>query len=210
MKFGSWPPPESAPLRIGTLRSGAVSSSWTWNLLSFVFMAASLSAPDLRGVSLAEKGLLATPYEEYGAAARRIGASRRAGFRRARSRRPRPPGSSPSRKAQSAIRSGWAIWLSTTERRRRGGVGWPLIVIVRRSPGSGCARSGAASGSGGVSTSCSAGREGGRVLAWRGRSKRFDLRASAGSISGSTRRTRGAPEPRPRTLGSLDLPLPLK
>ena len=39
MKFGSWPPPESAPLRIGTLRSGAVSSSWTWNLLSFVFMA---------------------------------------------------------------------------------------------------------------------------------------------------------------------------
>ena len=39
MKFGSWPPPASAPLRMGTLPSGAVSSSWTWNLLSFVFMA---------------------------------------------------------------------------------------------------------------------------------------------------------------------------
>ena len=38
MKLGSWPPPESAPLRIGTLRSGAVSSSWTWNLLSLVFI----------------------------------------------------------------------------------------------------------------------------------------------------------------------------
>jgi hypothetical protein len=25
-------------LRIGTLPSGAVSSSWTWNLLSFVFI----------------------------------------------------------------------------------------------------------------------------------------------------------------------------
>ena len=34
----SWPPPASAPLRTGTLRSGAVSSSWTWNLLSLVFM----------------------------------------------------------------------------------------------------------------------------------------------------------------------------
>ena len=44
MKFGSWPPPASAPLRIGTLPSGAVSSSWTWNLLSFVFIRASLSA----------------------------------------------------------------------------------------------------------------------------------------------------------------------
>ena len=39
MKFGSCPPPASAPLRMGTLPSGAVSSSWTWNLLSFVFMA---------------------------------------------------------------------------------------------------------------------------------------------------------------------------
>ena len=38
MKFGSCPPPASAPLRIGTLRSGAVSSSWTWNLLSLTFI----------------------------------------------------------------------------------------------------------------------------------------------------------------------------
>jgi hypothetical protein len=38
MKLGSWPPAVSAPFRIGTLRSGAVSSSWTWNLLSFVFI----------------------------------------------------------------------------------------------------------------------------------------------------------------------------
>ena len=38
MKFGSWPPPASAPLRIGTLPSGAVTSSWIWNLLSFVFI----------------------------------------------------------------------------------------------------------------------------------------------------------------------------
>ena len=27
MKFGNWPPPASAPFRIGTLPSGAVSSS---------------------------------------------------------------------------------------------------------------------------------------------------------------------------------------
>ena len=41
--FESWPPPASAPFSTGTLRSGAVSSSWTWNRLSLVFIAASLS-----------------------------------------------------------------------------------------------------------------------------------------------------------------------
>src|SRR5436190_16513667 len=38
MKFESCPPAESAPLSTGRLPSGAVSSSWTWNLLSLVFM----------------------------------------------------------------------------------------------------------------------------------------------------------------------------
>jgi len=33
------PPLASAPVSTGRLRSGAVNSSWTWNLLSFVFMA---------------------------------------------------------------------------------------------------------------------------------------------------------------------------
>src|SRR5215217_7828171 len=61
MKLGSWPPPESAPLRIGTLRSGAVNSSWTWNLLSLVFIPASLSAHDLRAVSIRDKGMASSP-----------------------------------------------------------------------------------------------------------------------------------------------------
>src|SRR4051812_3685418 len=38
MRFESWPPAASAPFRTGRLRSGAVSSSWTWNLLSLVFI----------------------------------------------------------------------------------------------------------------------------------------------------------------------------
>ena len=41
--------------------------------------------------------------------------------------------SSPRRNAQRAIRSGWAIGASISGRRRRAGVGWPVIVIVRRS-----------------------------------------------------------------------------
>ena len=37
-EVGELTAPGSAPFRTGTLRSGAVSSSWTWNLLSLVFM----------------------------------------------------------------------------------------------------------------------------------------------------------------------------
>src|SRR4051812_36254704 len=50
-KLESWPPVERAPFRMGRLRSGAVSSSWMWNLLSLVFIA-SLSARSLREVSI--------------------------------------------------------------------------------------------------------------------------------------------------------------
>ena len=51
----------------------------------------------------------------------------------------------PSRNAQRAIRSGWASCASITARRRRAGVGWPVIVIVRRSAtGSGCRAIGSA------------------------------------------------------------------
>ena len=57
MKFGSCPPPASAPFRIGTLPSGAVNSSWTWNLLSFVFIPLSLFGVYLRDVSVRENGL---------------------------------------------------------------------------------------------------------------------------------------------------------
>ena len=39
--FESWPPAVRAAFRMGWLRSGAVRSSWTRNLLSLVFIAAS-------------------------------------------------------------------------------------------------------------------------------------------------------------------------
>src|SRR5437764_12306822 len=38
-KFGSWPPDARAPRSTGTDPSGAVRSSWIWNLLMEVFIA---------------------------------------------------------------------------------------------------------------------------------------------------------------------------
>src|SRR5215207_8255908 len=90
MKFGSWPPPESAPLRIGTLRSGAVSSSWTWNLLSFVFIAACFTfCACLTGSKYRT--------ERHGQHAKKAGGGGLSDpARRARSRRPPPPGRGPA------------------------------------------------------------------------------------------------------------------
>src|SRR5215207_2556344 len=97
---------------------------------------ASLSAYDLPGVSLREKGAIDTPMSaERG----RGKAGYACAVPAATTIRKRP-----SRKAHRPSRSGWAIGLFMTDcARRRAGVGWPVMVTVRRSA-SGCSVSSSA------------------------------------------------------------------
>ena len=60
-KFGSWPPVDRAPFKTEVEPSGAVSSSWMWNLLIAVFIVWALSrGRERRDRALSGRGILAS------------------------------------------------------------------------------------------------------------------------------------------------------